>query len=660
MPRIKKNVETNQKLEEQDNHENLCIDEVIEGHEPTVSTSVVKMKLTQFCPNKQLRCKINSIVQDMNNLIGQGYAFANLHILKILNSCNEVLPKIDRSFYYRCLIAVSENKCRTSTLNTSFLETKNIFDSLREPNTKISIIGHNQVVADLSISMATMATNHLWTNIVKRLTRFIRWSQPSIKPILRKKIISSVIFEPTKDIKSIFEFKSRTKSKKKSLKDQEKDAKEILNNEKAKQVAIELRSYALLPSSLQCASRAHLLLPLYFHMLKQTEASKKLHEDKKKKFGGRMFTLLPLKNGHTTNYIQFSSMSLLTYLKSMNLEKFKGDGRNVDAYSILKKYFNVNLVETRHKKFANRIVTDGLVVSVVMNKKSNLECHVDCPCASTLKLLYQHTSLEKSNIEHVNVVSVDPGITDVVSTLDNFGTKKSFSSAKYYEDAYFNKSRRLINKWNAETVEMSSNILESKTSNLQTFCNFILSYMSNASKLIEHRMNKGYRNMRFMRYIHRNKTINNIVELIAPSNEFTVVGFGDWKGPNGTPIKRRCAGPLQEIKERLSKKENVVLLSIPEFNTSKTCSNCLNTLVNMKASSTKYRRNENGERISYEDGIHKVHKVLHCRSSQASIPCCGKTWNRDVNASINILNLTLRYMQGLERPEAFVRKNKKK
>jgi hypothetical protein len=40
--------------------------------------------------------------------------------------------------------------------------------------------------------------------------------------------------------------------------------------------------------------------------------------------------------------------------------------------------------------------------------------------------------------------------------------------------------------------------------------------------------------------------------------EFTIVGFGDWNGPNGTLIKRRYSGPLPEIKKELKRRTDSV------------------------------------------------------------------------------------------------------
>ena len=62
----------------------------------------------------------------------------------------------------------------------------------------------------------------------------------------------------------------------------------------------------------------------------------------------------------------------------------------------------------------------------------------------------------------------------------------------------------------------------------------------------------------------------------------------------------------------------------------------------------------------YERGVmvekprQRVHKVLHCRNSSEPYRGLGGTWNRDVNASLNILYLLKLEVRRLPRPTEFM------
>jgi hypothetical protein len=187
-------------------------------------------------------------------------------------------------------------------------------------------------------------------------------------------------------------------------------------------------------------------------------------------------------------------------------------------------------------------------------------------------------------------------------------------------------------------------------------------YLSVLQPLMKHRALKGYRNMRFLRYVHRQKAIDEICEFVAPTRLTKakgaagkiVVGFEDWTGGHKSPISRRTCGPLQEIKMRLASSDHVILStrSIDKFKTSVTCNKCHCTLSNMKA--VGVHKKWDGTKMVEIMKVARVHKILHCQSSKIGLNGrCGATWDRDVNASRNILMLTLCEVLGEKRPPAF-------
>ena len=144
------------------------------------------------------------------------------------------------------------------------------------------------------------------------------------------------------------------------------------------------RTAARVENKPKYAAKAHLTLPLYFKVLQELEAAKAVDPATR----GRTFTLLPTKAGFTISHIPISSVFLMSVLKNMRKERFKGDGRDVDQDALWRNYFNVNLVETKVRKFGGSIVTDGCAVSVLLaNAKTCIVCPEEPLDSGTLRIL---------------------------------------------------------------------------------------------------------------------------------------------------------------------------------------------------------------------------------------------------------------------------------
>jgi hypothetical protein len=267
---------------------------------------------------------------------------------------------------------------------------------------------------------------------------------------------------------------------------------------------------------------------------------------------------------------------------------------------------------------------------------------------------------------------------------------RSYSSGRYYAESKVEDSRRRTTCLNRATSALVDGIPSAAAPDMDGQRRYVAAYLAALPSLLEHRARHSYRNMRFKRFVYRQKAIDAICAVLAPEGRLSVLGIGDWRGGHASPISRRAAGPLRDVKKRLQTLARVsACRDISEIGTSKNCSACHCELVNMRARSVRWvRRREDGERSERSERSRpqrttavrlrprkygrgrtrgadwqkeekprgNVYKVLHCRNSAGcrSVAAAGApTWDRDVNASLNITMLTVCEMAGLARPAAF-------
>ena len=215
---------------------------------------VVKMTLNQFCNDKtreQFVATVKPLIITMNVVMAEAYTFANFHIIRCLSDptfdVNE-LPKLDRNFYYRCILAVSTSKARKNTLGADLEESVEAYDALRpEGYQKADIRNYNQAVADISIQMATMACNSVWANIDRIILRFLRTKHAHLKPHWNN-IVKAVVTCPKTDLGKLFDLS-------------------VALAVEASVVAALLRSWLPLPSGQQFSTRAHLAMRMFHTIL---------------------------------------------------------------------------------------------------------------------------------------------------------------------------------------------------------------------------------------------------------------------------------------------------------------------------------------------------------------------------------------------------------
>ena len=632
--------------------------------EPNWTQSCVKMKLSQFC-NDQRICRImNSEVQATNVMLAEGYAFANFHVTRLLEEGKDV-PPLEPKFFDRCLSSVVVCKNKKGFFSEDFIESAKLFDSLRPAGTgRTDGMKLGNIKSELLKGMKATASLHLRSNACTRLSKYLQWNASHINKTMRKKVVDLVLNYPKKDIEEAIPLIDKkgaelTPSRSKAA-------------VRAMCAVIALRKLCPLPKAVDFLAEDNLtlLLPLYHRIMMDTEAAHaairegSITDSKMKRVLSKArFTMLPTKGGFTTSYIPICSRALISLLRRVkNRDETPLHAATTDKlapeenHKAWMKHFNVNGVETRSRRFGMKICTDGVGCTILMERY----CAVICaPPSEEISPAIIAQKAKKRTVDHRGV---DPGVSDVVVVASKrTGGTASYSVGKYANKALLPTSNRVTSKWNEETAESISRIRNNvDKSNMEGLSTFTNSYLSETRALHTHRATRGYRNWRFTRFVAKQSAVAEVCDFVAPSTctidgkvvqMYNVVGYGDWTGVSGTPIKRKYCGPQVDIRKELRRRQDSVLFrSIWEYRTSITCHATWQRLTNMKAVSNG---REKGGAMIADAKRGSVHKVLHCKSSKCAFGRQGATWNRDVNASRNMLTLLMLEVHGFERPVEF-------
>ena len=555
----------------------------------------VKMSLKKFCFPTGAALPIQDAVTAANQLCREAYMLANFHILRLLEERTS-LPQLTQNFFQRCLSAATSNRAAVNDplLATSAVMFRQARSSDCDPAAGSGLRGFDQ---NLAQQMATAAKNHVSTNLYNRLKHHL---------LTRLDCSRQHAYHLLKDIFAI---------------DCPPTAQPLVRYFR--------RLMPLPPTEKNMQAAPHQFMRILYEIQRFNDRNCSLK-------GVRSFSLLPHTDGFTSKYVTVCSTGLHTLLKSSGAavpgeSAFLADKERLDQY--WKQLFKVEklLEPDRRRKFAYMFLTDGKAVSVVMTR----------PIASSP--VAPHVLREGDFDE---VLGVDPGMRDMYVASSADGRLLRCSSAEFYNDAGYVYSRKKLECWKAANPVigvLERNIPTNKTADLTTLKKHISYVTRHQTTLSQFYGAQRVKNLKFKRFCACKKKLHQLCTRLAAHGKRTLVGFGDWSIVTAAGVVKGCRpGPSTRLRRELKRYATVV--DIDEYRTSKTCNTC------------KLHSFENMLHRVHDDATdrmksHKVHCVLHCKTSG----CLSKTVNRDVNASRNIMELTIHLLCGQPRPPCFSR-----
>jgi len=347
--------------------------------------------------------------------------------------------------------------------------------------------------------------------------------------------------------------------------------------------------------------------------------------------GVRTFNLLPTKNSFTLSAIEICSSCLkdiISYFTKQPVPKDFDENKLVYWYEL----FKIEKYETKERKFAYAIFTDGKV-GVVRLRKPKFEA----PKAKDIK-----------KVNYEQLVGIDPGVRSLQTSCNDEGRVIETTTPSYRHDCkmkYACKKREMWYK-NWEHYEMWRNIPSFKTTSLERMRNYFTHVYPHMNIIFQFHLYKNFRGLSFRSYCRGKATLHKICESIVGKKK-TLVGFGDFSQQHGL-VKKHPTAPIKKFKNELRKYCHVV--DIDEYNTSKTC-NCCHKPIELYKNKV-IRKMRDGTYTKAR--LSQINSVIRCNLNECSL-CC---MDRDINASKNILYLLKLQKAGKKRPECFLPSSK--
>ncbi len=441
-------------------------------------------------------------------------------------------------------------------------------------------------------------------------------------------------------------------------------------------------------------------LSCMIYMMKYIEAK----NEKISKVFPLITTLIP-------GYFRIDTTTLI-YLFMKDDEKVSINTVNKSKDYVWSEIFNMDNKCFRKKNyfFDHQITTDGIACSILFSAKNGQDkkrkCMFDRPKKEknittdtnaeeegNLKeettglykknepneyYLDELSSEKKASLLNKVVVGIDPGKSDLIycsgqvnGKIEHFRytqcQRKYESKIKIYTEMRIkSKKKSKVGKKTVEQIETELSQYKSKTLDFNKYCEYVKKKNETNKLLNKYYTQEIFRKRKWQTKINRDrserKMINNFEKKFGkPEN--VVLAYGDFGQKHQMKFKEPTLGKgMRDLFRRYGYRD---LYLIDEFCTSKKCNECEENYIFeeneeigncekfLLINNPKFRYGKK-ERKSGERAETLCHGLMRCQT-------CERYWNRDVNASRNMMRLGTSAIKGGEtRPKYFSRKKKDK
>jgi hypothetical protein len=600
----------------------------------------IKMKLATFLKGNKhevnkMRKFINDVVDNQNMIVFHAWHLLNLHFIRLLEYNLPLEDKINQTFIYQicCAVTTLDGK-RTPPKNPSLLETWKLYMSSIPSNYALPCRDKQcNLLSNLSVMMITNIKNHLNLNWESHLFKYLKNSHPnnnnSIIGYIKRRILGQVP-------------------------DPKHPSKYDNNPENEKIIEFYRTKYKHPNMDFDIFKNHIIFIPHLYEMMKLSDI-----------LGQKKFSLFPRKSRMIPQHIHICNTSFL-HLVSI-YTGIPVDKKNKNPEAEWSKYFRMELVQTKNRKFAY-ITTNGYDVSIALKvsngKKlpyttafqvSDLIKAAIINIGKFRKTIRHDIDVEDEDIdtipenmnddkeiitnwnEYSNHLGLDPGKRSLFTTCDDNNKFVKCTREEFHHLTGLTKYRRKrVNNARKPENKKIQEILSQNSFRVIKVADYIrsLSAVMNIVRDIQKEYKRDfYRKYKFLLYTKRPKAYKVVSDkLLKGTNGKIVIGYGTGTC-NGKGIKGATIPVKGFYDYLLTRKDRFKVIKINESYTTKMCSNC---------------ESENGgvykprkESVKRE----RIYALCRCKNEM-----CHITWNRDINASRNIHYLLKTEYTGKERP----------
>ena len=419
----------------------------------------------------------------MNKAITEAYILGNLHAVRL---CDANIPtcKLDQTFFYRCLSAVSQGcRPRSPIKDDNFRASVDLYRSWHPegyspPNSSHLSSGWFQCASQ---QMAVNASNSITSTLYRRFMKYLRLKHKLDGKEAYTVYKNTLVAEYIGDCELVKVYRARYPHLRGSA------------YEKDPHLAVPL---------------FHAILRFFEGLPEQTTVEREVKGPKKKitsiQKRPRLFSILPLKGGFTCGHFKMCTNGLHGLLKRSGAEVPSSEKEFRDIADMhWRRLFNIFRYKTSTRKFAGEITTDGKAVSIVLRRKSKPHRKMDTgACERNYKQMW----------------GLDPGRRDMITAVNQEGKKVKCSSREFHEEASYNRSNtkiKVLEDKDKILLEGIRNMPSCKTSNAKAIEKYIRYVLPRLSMLLGFYMTKNFRNMKFLRYVMARKYMEKLAKKIT-------------------------------------------------------------------------------------------------------------------------------------------------